>query len=216
MDKTSVKKIYNNYAHFYNFLFSKILDPARKIAIQKMNIHPNENIIEIGIGTGLSLKHYNSLHDISITGIDLSDKMLKKAQLEAIKYPKLKVTLNCIDGENTPYKDSTFDKVILMYVYSVTPNPEKLLKEAIRICKDNGSIYIINHFSNYEKNKLNFFEKSLSNFSNLIGFRSDFSYVNYIENNKLNIESVESANLFSLSKVIHFKKNNNLHLLNLN
>jgi len=213
MNKNTVRKNYDRLAPLYDLIFSRIFDDARKKSISKMNIKPNDRIIEIGVGTGVSLKHFNFSNNLSFTGIDLSEKMLEKAQHKADKYQNSNITLDCINGEDTPYNNSTFDKVILMYVYSVTPNPEKLIEESIRICKDNGSIYIINHFSNSKNNNLNIFEKILSNWSDVIGFRSDFSYANHIERYNLTIESVISANLFSITKIIHFKKNKNTHIL---
>lgn len=213
MNSSIVRNIYNNYASIYDIAFSLVLNPARKKAFRQMNIQPNEKIIEFGVGTGLSFNHYNSADKISITGIDLSEKMLKKAQSRAAKHKNLGITLSCIDAENTPYEDSTYDRVILMYVYSVTPNPKKLLHEAFRICKDNGSVHIVNHFSNFENSKLNFFEKSLSKMSKFIGFRSVFPYEEHIEKLKLNLESVESANIFSMTKVIHLKKMDNGHFM---
>lgn len=212
MNSSLVKNIYDNYASIYDLVFSVVLNPARKKAIRQMNIQPNEKIIEFGVGTGLSFNHYNFSNKISITGIDLSEKMLEKARSKVAKYKNFDITLSCIDAEDTPYDDSTYDKVMLMYVYSVTPNPEKLLSEAFRICKENGSVHIVNHFSNYENSRLNLFERSLSKMSKVIGFRTVFSYQDYIKNLNLNIESVESANIFSSTKVIHLKKKDNGHL----
>jgi phosphatidylethanolamine/phosphatidyl-N-methylethanolamine N-methyltransferase len=213
MNKAIVRRIYNNYASFYNILFSGFLNPARKKAIEKMKLEPNQSVIEFGVGTGLSFKYYNKEAELYLTGIDISEKMLAKAEKEVKKNTNLIIKLECIDGENTPYDDSSFDKVVMMYVYSVTPNPEKLLMEAFRICKENGSVYIINHFSNFNGENLNILENWLKNFSNLLGFRSDFSFFEYVTKLDLNIESIDSANLFSLTKIVHLKKIDNLHIL---
>jgi phosphatidylethanolamine/phosphatidyl-N-methylethanolamine N-methyltransferase len=212
IDAKIVNAVYNNYATIYDLLFTKVLDPARKKAIQQMDFKPDEKVIELGVGTGLSFKHYNSLNQkIFLTGVDLSDKMLEKAKQRTSEFPNLEITLARVDAENSPYEDGSFDKVILMYVYSVTPNPLKLLSEAIRICKDTGSIHIINHFSHIGNSSWRILENALSNFSAKIGFRSNFSYIEYIKDLNLNIESESNSNLFSLTKVIVLKKKKNTH-----
>lgn len=167
--------------------------------------------MEFGIGTGLSLKYFPKDFN-GLTGIDLSDKMLDKCNLKAQKL-KMKVDLQIMDCENTTFKNETFDYVLLMYVYSVSHDPHRLLKEAFRICKNTGSVYIINHFSNVHSNKLNFFEYILSFFEDKIGFRSIFSFQEYIVQKNLDIEDMIGANLFSMTKVINLKKSVNLHLV---
>lgn len=179
-----------------------------------MNIQPGEKIIEIGVGTGLSFRHYNQYsHSVSLTGIDLSDKMLEKARHTAVGFKKIEIDLMLANGENTSYHDSTFDRVVLMYVYSVTPDPEKMLREAFRICKDSGSVHIINHFSNFNGNGMTLSERLLSRHSHRIGFRSHFPYSKYITGFGLEVASVKSANLFGLTKIIHLPKAKNPHIL---
>ncbi len=213
MKKNKISKVYNSYAAFYDIIFNKVLDQGRKKAIGIMDFLDGEKILEIGIGTGLSLRHYPQNIPLSITGIDISEKMLAKAKKRQKKYPNINLTLHHMNAESTTYDNSVFDKIVIMYVYSVTPSPEKLLSEALRLCTDEGSIYIVNHFSNYTNKGLSFFEKMLSSMSNTIGFSSDFSYQKYIVDNNVIMESIKSANIFSLSKVIHLKKNKNLHLI---
>jgi len=213
MNINSVTTVYNNYASFYNIIFGKVLDSGRRKSIKLMNPKNGDKIIEFGIGTGLSLNSFPKNVTLDLTGIDLSDKMLSKAKLQGQKFKNIHLKLYKMDAENTTFSDNTFDKVALMYIYSVTPNPEKLLKEALRICKENGDVFIVNHFSNSKNDKLSLLEKMVKSFSNTIGFRSDFSYQKYIKDLNINIENVTTANIFSLTKIIHFKKKNNLHLI---
>lgn len=207
----SIRSIYNVYAIFYDFLFSITFNDARKKAINSLNITDESKVLEFGIGTGLSLKYFPKEFK-RLTGIDLSEKMLDKCSLKAQKL-NMNVDLQIMDCENTTFKNETFDFVILMYVYSVSQDPHKLLKEAFRICKSSGSICIINHFSNVHSEKLNFFEFILSFFEDKIGFRSKFSFQEYIVEKDLVIDNMIGANLFSMTKVINLKKSVNLHLV---
>lgn len=215
MNNSTVTKIYDRYSFFYDYIFKNIFDSARKRVFEKANFIGDERIIEFGVGTGLSFKYYPTAIPLDITGIDLSQKMLKIAKKKVKRYKNLNINLQCLNAENTPYQTSSFDKVILLYVYSVTANPFALLKEAMRICKENGSIYIVNHFSNFGKKKLNLAERILNPWSNVIGFRSDFSYIKYVKDLNINVEDVESSNVFSITKIVHLKKHKNMNLISL-
>ncbi|MEQ8711524.1 MAG: class I SAM-dependent methyltransferase [Cyclobacteriaceae bacterium] len=205
MNRRLVSKVYDNYARIYNILYGQVLDAGRNKAIEMMEISFQNKILEIGIGTGLSLKKYPNGKDIEITGIDLSEKMLSKAKIQAQRLSGMKIDIKLMDGEQTAFPSGFFDKVVLMYVYSVTPNPKELMKEVKRICKPLGDIYLVNHFSHSKENELSFFERAVSSFSEKIGFRSDFSYQKYVSDLKMQIVTLENANIFSLTKVIHLK-----------
>lgn len=206
----TIRSIYNIYSNFYDLLFSSTFNDARKKAITSLDLDNSKKTIEFGIGTGLSLKYFPRNYK-GLTGIDLSDKMLAKCT-EKVKYYNMNVDLELMDCEHTTFQDETFDYVILMYVYSVTQNPHQLLKEAFRICKSSGSVIIVNHFSNFRSDKLNFFEYLLSFFENSVGFRSKFSFREYITDKKLKVDKLVNANLFSITKVIFLNKSDNLHI----
>ncbi len=214
MNNSTISKLYSKYVNLYDFIFGKPLDQGRKKVLHQMNIQPNQEILEVGIGTGLSLKHYPKAHKINIKGIDLSKEMLKKAAIRGRKFNNINLSVEEINGEETPYHDNSFDKVILMYVYSVTPSPKNLLAEAIRVCKPDGDIFIVNHFSHYKTQRLTFSEKIVSSASHIVGFKSNFSFNKYMQH--VNIENIDDANLFSLTKIIQLKKHKNLHLVKTN
>lgn len=206
----SVRSIYNIYSKFYDYLFSSTFDDARIKAIENLNLEDFQKTIEFGIRTGLSLKFFPKNYD-GLTGIDLSDKMLERCALKANKLG-MKVDLQIMNCEATSYQDASFDNVILMYVYSVTNDPHKLLKEAFRICKPEGQVVIINHFSNVKSNRLNFFEYILSNLEHVVGFKSKFSFKEFITDKQLKFYQFYNANMFSMTKVIFLRKQDNLHV----
>ena len=215
MRKKNIINTYNFYAHFYDLIFGRVLDSARKKVIKSMKLEDGEKILEMGVGTGLSFRHYPNNKSLQIYGIDISDKMLKQAQKRIRKFPDKKIILENMDAENTSFPDDHFDKVVLMYIYSVTPNPPNLLAEAFRICKPDGDVYIINHFSHSKGGKSSFLERLFRSMSDTIGFRSDFSYQTYVEDLKLGVDKKMSANLFSLTRILKLRKVDNRHLLKL-
>lgn len=199
-----VSKIYDIYASLYDVFFGANLNQGRKRALKMMDPKPSETILEIGIGTGISLKYYDNRQEI--TGIDLSEKMIAKAQNRVKEYGHRNTKLLVGDAENLLFESESFDKVVIMYVYSVTPNPLRLIEEAKRVCKNDGDIYMVNHFSNYDDAQLTMSERILRKHAAKIGFRSEFSFQKYITDQSLNIQKIEPVNFMGLSRIIHFKK----------
>ena len=74
----SVKAAYRRYAAVYDAVFGPVLQPGRKAVVQALGLRPGDRVLEVSVGTGLSLPLYP--RDVSITGIDLSREMLEKAR----------------------------------------------------------------------------------------------------------------------------------------
>lgn len=202
--QADVKKTYRFYAPIYDLLFGAVLEPGRKAISKEVTTLNPKKILEIGVGTGLLLYKYPQTTEI--TGIDISEEMLSIARERVQHLPnKSNVTLLAMDAENLDFADKSFDCVVLPYVLSVTPNPNNLIKEMQRVCTNNGTMMIVNHFSGSGTWYL--LEKMVKNVANKIGFQSDFSYEENIEKHKLNVVKNQTVNLFGLSKFLVIKNN---------
>ena len=203
---TSVRKVYDSYAWFYDFAFGRLFHPGRHYGTRFVNEHakPQDNILELGVGTGLSLPLYRQ--DLNITGIDISGKMLEKAQ-NRIKEENLQtnITLKMMDAANLEFADNSFDFVVAMYVASVVPDVDAFLQEVARVCKPNGEILFINHFSS-EHPVMNYLENKFARVEKFVGFNSSFS-IRHIEQHK-QFEIIESqkTNLFGYWKVLRCRR----------
>jgi len=78
MQIEAVKAAYRRYAAVYDAVFGPVLQPGRKAVMQALRLRPGDRVLEVGVGTGLSLPLYP--RDVKITGIDLSSEMLEKAR----------------------------------------------------------------------------------------------------------------------------------------
>ncbi len=205
MSLSSVRKVYDAYAWFYDFAFGRIFHPGRHCAteIVNKNAAPNASVLELGVGTGLSLPLYRP--DLQITGIDISEKMLKKAQ-ERVAATKIKtnITLKIMDAANLEFPDNSFDFIVAMYVASVVPDINAFLKEIARVCKQSGEIVFVNHFAS-EKPALRFIEEKFARVNNLVGFKSDFSINAILDFDQINVLDSHKTNLFGYWKVLHCK-----------
>lgn len=172
MQIDTVKAAYRRYSGFYDALFGPVLQPGRRAVVEALHCRPGERVLEVGVGTGLSLGLYPS--GVRVTGIDVSTEMLAKARARVAKrnYAHVEALLE-MDGEAMTFADASFDKIVAMYVVPVVPNPARLLAELHRVCKPHGEIYLVNHVRS-DNPVISALEKGLARFSDKIGFRPDF------------------------------------------
>src|ERR1700741_5338681 len=107
----TVKTAYRRYAGFYDALFGPVLQPGRRAVLEALKLRPGDRVLEVGVGTGLSLPMYPQA--VKVTGIDLSSEMLAKARLRVERLNLANVeALFEMDAESMSFPDATFDKVV--------------------------------------------------------------------------------------------------------
>jgi phosphatidylethanolamine/phosphatidyl-N-methylethanolamine N-methyltransferase len=189
---------YRFYAPLYDRLFGAVLEPGRRALSETVRSLRPLSILEVGVGTGLILPQYPPT--AAIVGIDVSDEMLDIARHRAKKLPNYDIKLVAMDAETMDFPDGSFDCVALPYVLSVTPNPERVVAEIRRVCRKNGTILILNHFSG--SRFWWFLERVVRSVADRIGFHSDFCYNEQVLKYGWEVQSVKSVNLMGLSKLV--------------
>ena len=168
MQIEAVKAAYRRYARVYDMVFGAVLQPGRKAVLDALKLRPGDRVLEVGVGTGISLPLYP--RDVRITGIDISREMLERARARVARAKLTNVEdLLEMDAEAMSFPDASFDKVVAMYVVSVVPRPAKLLEELHRICRPDGEIFLVNHFQS-ENRVMGAVERVLGSVSAQIGF----------------------------------------------
>lgn len=201
LSNQKIQDRYSDFSKIYDLLFGPIFHKGRKKIIEKMSILPNQKILEVGVGTGLSLELYPEHSEVH--GIDLTESMLAKAQLRVqeknLSWVK---SLQQMDALNMSFESQTFDKVAAMYVASVVPSVETLLSEMKRVCKPGGDLFFVNHFTS-ENSFVKWCETKLNHYSDLFGFHTDFPMEPFLEKVALNPVSVDSINVYWT--LVHFR-----------
>jgi phosphatidylethanolamine/phosphatidyl-N-methylethanolamine N-methyltransferase len=178
LDKATVAKAYARWAPVYDLVFGAVFDHGRKAAIAAAE-RVGGSILDVGIGTGLSLTDYS--RDNRLCGVDLSEPMLRKAQerVEAFNLSNVDV-LAVMDAEKLGFPDAFFDCVVAQYVITVVPDPEATLDEFARVTKPGGEIILVNHIG-AEEGLRKAFERWFAPMARRLGWRPEFPWARLSE-----------------------------------
>lgn len=203
MDVDSVRHAYRRWAPVYDFTFGLVAEAGRKHAVRIINQRKGR-VLEVGVGTGLSLACYGG--HLSITGIDLSPEMLAKAE-DKIAQKKLRniVALHEMDAGALAFPDESFDTVVAMYVMTVVPHPERVMRELERVCAPGGEVILVNHFSQ-EEGMRGWLERKLAPFADFIGWRPVFGLDQVLVCDDLRLAERRSLRPLGLFTMLRFVK----------
>ena len=108
---------------------------ARRI-IEELNPKQNENVIDLGCGTGYYLFLLSNLPlKLHLNGFDFDENALAEART-SLSNKNIKFIAG--DLHKMPFKDNLFDKAVASEVLEHVGNDVKVLKEIYRILKPNG------------------------------------------------------------------------------
>jgi phosphatidylethanolamine/phosphatidyl-N-methylethanolamine N-methyltransferase len=200
MELEQTLKTYRLFAGPYDLVFGPVFHPGRKDAVRIANDGPGQRILEVGVGTGLSLPYFRA--DAEVTGIDVSAPMLAKARKRVARQglPQVKALAE-MDAENLTFADNSFDAVLALYVASVVPNPARFAAEMRRVCRPRGTIVVVNHFKS-DGFVMRHVEEWLAPLAGKIGFHADFSLETFLAAGKLAVREIRPSNLFGYWKLL--------------
>ncbi len=96
----------------------------------------------VAVGTGLDLQYFPQ--EQTVVGIDISSKMLEKAQGK-LSVDRNRQLLVRADAQNLGFADNTFDSVVTSCTFCSVPEPVAGLKELRRVLKSGGKILMFEH-----------------------------------------------------------------------
>src|SRR5439155_21389135 len=100
-------------------------------------------VLDVGVGTGLSLADYSST--TRLHGVDISLPMLRKAQERMRELDLSNVeSLSVMDAKHLAFADNVFDAVVAQYVITAVPDPEATLDDFVRVLKPGGELVLVN------------------------------------------------------------------------
>lgn len=185
MQETKTRLIYDFQSYFYDQLASRTLARRQRRAIARMGIQPGQRILDVGIGTGLSLDAYP--RGCHVVGLDLSERMLSKARQKVARTNLQNVDLVCADAMFCNFASQSFDHILLSHVISVVSDPVRLVRLAYYLGKPGCRMVIINHFRSANR-LMGLFEKLICPLCMNLGWRSDLSLQKLIRSTGLHID----------------------------
>jgi phosphatidylethanolamine/phosphatidyl-N-methylethanolamine N-methyltransferase len=197
VESLSSPRGYRLFAPIYDAVFGASLHSGRRVAIDALDCRPGEHILEVGVGSGLSLELYPP--GVHVTAVDLSAEMLERARPRAAR--RRNVALVRMNAERLALADGVFDRAVMLFAVAGLPDPVLALEEMRRVVRPNGVIVIAGHFRS--KRALDrVFDALLAPIYRTIGYREDLDRNALLTACGLELVSAMPVNLFGYSSVL--------------
>ena len=190
-------------------ILPKVLDllcGSSPINYQRKKIVPkvSGNVLEIGIGSGLNLPHYNVSNISNITALDPAEELTDIAKKRISELDLDIDVINC-GAEEIPLESKSFDSILVTYTLCSIENLDDSMREIRRVMKDDGNLFFCEHgiapdlkTKNWQ-NRINPIWKRLMGGCNI---NRDIPEI--ISNSKLEIVNLETMFLPSTPKIAGF------------
>jgi phosphatidylethanolamine/phosphatidyl-N-methylethanolamine N-methyltransferase len=168
---SAMSKAYAHWAPIYDTVYAKMLRPARREAVAAAQSN-GARILEVGCGTGLSLRDYGP--GFQVTGVDLSEPMLRQAQAKIDQFTLHdSCALAVMDACRLGFADDGFDAVVGQFMITLVPDAEAALDEFARVLRPGGEIILANHIG-AQSGLLAAIENGVAPLAQKLGWRSNF------------------------------------------
>ena len=192
LETSFVEGVYSKMASVYDLIFGFTLHHGRARAIQRMALVTCDQILEVGVGTGIGLPLYP--RHASVTGIDLSEDMLDRARARVDQHNLHNVRLIQMDATKLTFPDDSFDVVYAPYFINCVPDPLAATAEMKRVCRPGGHLVFLSHFLSHNP-VFSKVERAIAPFTPHVGFKSDFDLPAFLAQSGLRAASIEKVNV---------------------
>ncbi|MGH7804195.1 MAG: class I SAM-dependent methyltransferase [Candidatus Binatia bacterium] len=192
-------KIYYELSHLYDRIFARVFFPRIRSTLAELAIPPGAKVLEVGVGTGLSLSAYPAHADV--LGVDLAPGMLERAQEKVAENDWRNIRLEQGDALDLKFPDASFDYVTSFHVVTVVPDSLQMMQEIARVCRPGGTVVIINHFRS-ERPWLAKFVDRLDPVTRRLGWRTTLSFADLFRETPLELQrrfKTSSRSLFTVA-----------------
>jgi phosphatidylethanolamine/phosphatidyl-N-methylethanolamine N-methyltransferase len=209
LNESQVTEAYARLSNCYDIVFDKIFDGGRKKILDLLPPpRQKTRVLEVGIGTGLSLDLYPPGWEV--VGIDFSEEMLRRAHDKIRKKTRSNVRLLHMDAARIGFRTAAFDAVVAAYVISATPDPLGVLSEMRRVCKPAGTLVFLNHFVSDDP-LIAGIERKISRWCVRWGFRTDLELAPLLRDARLHPRTIKRVNALGLWRLVACSNDESAH-----
>ncbi len=136
--------------NFYNrHILPRLVDCAcgfGSVTRQRRKVVPlaTGRVLEIGVGSGLNLRHYDPGKVSAIVGLDPDDALLAMARRRTAGIPIAVKFLAC-GAESIPLDDASVDTVVVTYTLCSIPGVDQALRQIRRVLAPGGRVLFCEH-----------------------------------------------------------------------
>ncbi|HEX5485142.1 MAG TPA: class I SAM-dependent methyltransferase [Limnobacter sp.] len=118
----------------------------KPLRMQREKVVPKAHgkVLEIGIGTGLNMRFYDSKKVKSVLGLDPAMQMHRLAR-RRIQQAGLDVQLLGLSASSIPLDDHSIDTIVMTYTLCSIEDPVPALREMRRVLKPEGKLLFCEH-----------------------------------------------------------------------
>jgi len=121
----------------YDSFEGKMSHRFYRLLLEQVKLFPGASVLDVGCGTGTVLRKMADACDIDGYGIDMAEKMIDEAKC---KCPDMNILISRCEA--TPFENQTFDIITVCMAYHHFSDRIGFAKEAARIIKPGGCVYI--------------------------------------------------------------------------
>ncbi|MGY2896624.1 class I SAM-dependent methyltransferase [Deinococcus sp. UYEF24] len=121
-------------------VFARYLEPGALQFLRRMNLKPGERLLDVACGAGQLVIPASSA-GTDATGVDIAANLIEQGRQRA-RTEGLSAHFDEGDAEDLPYPDANFDVISSLVGVMFAPRPERVVAEALRVCRPGGRLVI--------------------------------------------------------------------------
>lgn len=144
----AIRRAYNLWSWFYGYVGVPLERKARMLGLDEVAVRSGEKVLEVAVGPGATFVEI--LRRVgpggTVTGVDLSPRMLDQTRRRALRAGWRKVDVKEADARQLPFPDGAFDVLFNSYMLDLIPLGEMpvVLGEFLRVLKPGGRLALVN------------------------------------------------------------------------
>jgi phosphatidylethanolamine/phosphatidyl-N-methylethanolamine N-methyltransferase len=205
MTERRTGRLYDRWSKVYDRTFVPMTLKRQRIAIAQLPLRPADRILDLGVGTGVTLSLYPRF--VRVVGMDLSGGMLGHAARKCRQFTHCSLVQG--DALCPPFADRSFDHAMISHTISVVSDPARVMRWAARLVKPGGRIVVLNHFCS-SRPLVAALEKVVNPLCMRLGWRADLSMESVVSGPELELEYCFRLGLADPWKIVVLRQPTNV------